>query len=105
MGRIVDLKAQGLSWEKVAVRQMYEKARTVDGREWSIDQVRRAYNAELLLRSAPPSNRKRCCSCGEVKPGTAEFFGRRASEPDGCVSGSVGVDRRTASDPLIPATT
>lgn len=83
MARIVELREQKVSWRCIAIRFIYDRIRTVDGREWSTDSIRRAYKAEMTLRSSPPSDKKRCCRCCEYKPRTVEFFGRRTNEADG----------------------
>jgi DNA invertase Pin-like site-specific DNA recombinase len=50
MGLIVGLRKKGLSWHRIAVEFMYAGLEAWNGQEWSVDQVRRAYKAEMALR-------------------------------------------------------
>lgn len=87
MARIVELRQQGLSWERISMALLTGGMRTKSGAEWSSTRVWRAYQAELRLRSAPePEPTKRCRACGVAKPPTREHFYRAPMQPDGLLA-------------------
>jgi hypothetical protein len=57
MHRILQMRANDppYSWYQIAVLFMEEGIKTKDGRDWSVDRVRRAYRRELELRLAQGS--------------------------------------------------
>ena len=83
MARIVELRESGLSWFRIAVQFVKERLRTRDGVKWSEDRIRRAYIAELALRTAEPVETQCCGICGDYKERTAENFHKNAHEPHG----------------------
>jgi hypothetical protein len=83
MARIVEDHQAGKSFYKIAASLLWARVRTREGKEWSVDRVKRAHKAELALRQAEPVRTKRCCECGEFKPLTAEHFHRNASDEAG----------------------
>jgi hypothetical protein len=51
MERIVQWRHAGYSWRQITLQLMRHRVRTGGGQIWSVDRVRRAYRAELMLRA------------------------------------------------------